>query len=59
VVLTGDEVKRILQQLDGVYWLLASLLYGTGMRVTEGIMLRVTDIDMALAICVPFDNPIT
>lgn len=45
VVLTGDEVKRVLKQLDGVYWLLASLLYGTGMRVTEGIMLRVTDID--------------
>ena len=45
VVLTRDEVRRVLQQLDGVYWLLASLLYGTGMRVTEGITLRVTDID--------------
>jgi len=45
VVLSHDEVKLVLQQLDGVYWLLASLLYGTGMRVTEGIMLRVTDID--------------
>jgi integron integrase len=45
VVLTREEVRRILQQLDGVYWLLASLLYGTGMRVTEGITLRVTDID--------------
>jgi integron integrase len=45
VVLTRDEVRRVLQQLDGVHWLLASLLYGTGMRVTEGIRLRVTDID--------------
>jgi integron integrase len=45
VVLSRSEVKAILGNLDGVYWLLASLLYGTGMRVTEGLHLRVCDID--------------
>ncbi|MDH3979015.1 MAG: integron integrase [Gammaproteobacteria bacterium] len=45
VVLSRSEVKAILGNLDGVYWLLASLLYGTGMRVTEALHLRVNDID--------------
>lgn len=49
VVLTREEVRLVLQQLDGVYWLLASLLYGTGMRVTEGLKLRVADIDFGYA----------
>jgi len=49
VVLTRDEVRSILQRLEGVCWLLASLLYGTGMRVTEGLKLRITDIDFAYA----------
>lgn len=45
VVLTRTEVKQVLDGLEGVNWLLASLLYGTGMRVTEGLKLRVCDID--------------
>ena len=45
VVLTRNEVKSILDNLEGVNWLLASLLYGTGMRVTEALQLRVCDID--------------
>ncbi|MDX1697203.1 MAG: integron integrase [Thiohalobacterales bacterium] len=45
VVLTRNEVKSILDQLEGVHWLIASLLYGTGMRVTEALQLRVCDID--------------
>ncbi len=45
VVLTRHEVRSILDNLDGVHWLLASLLYGTGMRVTEALQLRVCDID--------------
>lgn len=35
VVLTRDEVERLLGALDGVQWLMASLLYGTGMRLME------------------------
>lgn len=45
VVLTREEVKAVLDNLDGVYWLIASLLYGTGMRITEALKLRVCDID--------------
>ena len=45
VVLSSNEVSLLLEQLNGTYWLLASLLYGTGMRVSEGLRLRVYDID--------------
>jgi integron integrase len=47
VVLTRNEVNQILDQLDGVNWLLASLLYGTGLRVSEALKLRVCDIDFS------------
>lgn len=45
VVFTRTEVKQILAHLDGVHLLIASLLYGTGMRLTEGLRLRVKDVD--------------
>ena len=45
VVFTRSEVKRILANLDGIHHLIASLLYGTGMRLMEGLRLRVKDID--------------
>lgn len=45
VVLTPREVRALLHELSGVSWLFASLLYGTGMRVMEGLRLRVKDID--------------
>lgn len=48
VVLTQDEVRRVLAQLAGVDHLLLSLLYGTGMRLMEGLRLRVKDIDFSL-----------
>ena len=35
VVLSTDEVTRLLTMLDGRDWLLAALLYGTGMRLME------------------------
>ena len=44
-VLTRDEVAGVLAQMDGVTALLARLLYGTGMRLMEGIRLRVKDVD--------------
>ena len=47
VVLTTDEVERILEQLSGVKRLLADLLYGTGMRLTEALRLRAKDVDFA------------
>jgi integron integrase len=45
VVLSVDEVQLLLAQLDGVYWLIASLLYGSGLRLMECLGLRVKDVD--------------
>lgn len=45
VVLTQDEVQRVLSLLAGTHAVLARLLYGTGMRITEALSLRVKDVD--------------
>lgn len=45
VILSRDEVKRLLAALTGLTRLIAILLYGTGMRVMEVLQLRVHDID--------------
>ena len=45
MVLSADEVKRILTLLEGEQRLFAQLLYGTGMRITEGLQLRGKDLD--------------
>ncbi|MFC3552455.1 integron integrase [Lysobacter cavernae] len=46
-VLSRGEVQALLAQLDGRPWLLASLLYGTGLRLMECLRLRVKDVDFA------------
>ena len=45
VVLTPDEVRLVLQHMRGVQQLVAQLLYGGGLRLLEGLQLRVKDID--------------
>ena len=45
VVLSVEEVTRIFALLDGEHRLFAQLLYGTGMRITESLQLRVKDLD--------------
>lgn len=45
VVLTKDEVKRILEQLKDTNWIIANLLYGAGLRLHEALRLRVKDLD--------------
>lgn len=45
VVLSRPEVRAVLAKLDGVAWLVAALLYGAGLRLTEGLELRVKDLD--------------
>lgn len=45
VVLTPTEVATVLACMSGIHALLAQLLYGTGMRVTEALQLRVKDLD--------------
>ena len=44
VVLSRAEVAALLAQLSGTPWLVASLLYGSGLRLTEGLRLRVKDL---------------
>lgn len=44
-VLTREEVAALFQFLDGELALLAKLLYGTGMRLMEGLRLRIKDVD--------------
>ncbi len=46
VVLNRDEIQAILSRLTGTHWLVASLLYGTGMRIMECLRLRVQDVDI-------------
>ena len=45
VVLTKSEVQAVLSRMDGTTWLIASLLYGSGLRIMEALRLRVKDID--------------
>lgn len=47
VVLAQEEVRILLAQLEGRAWLLAAVLYGTGMRLMECLRLRVHDVDFA------------
>ena len=46
-VLSTVEIQWLLSRLDGREWLMASLLYGTGMRLMECVRLRVKDVDFA------------
>jgi len=45
VVLTQDEVQKILNKLHGQAWLMVSILYGSGLRQIECLRLRVKDLD--------------
>lgn len=45
VILSRDEVRRVLEGLDGVVRLMAELIYGSGLRVLECCKLRVKDLD--------------
>src|SRR5215470_4572114 len=47
VVLTQDEVAAVLRHLSETTWIMASLLYGAGLRLMECIRLRVKDVDFA------------
>jgi integron integrase len=45
VVLTQDEVKVVLAHLSGTTWIMATLLYGAGLRLLECLRLRVKNVD--------------
>jgi integrase len=45
VVLTRSEIRAVLACLTGTWWIIASLLYGSGLRLTEALRLRVKDVN--------------
>jgi len=47
VVMTREEVKAVLANLSGDKWLMASLMYGAGLRLMECLRLRVQDVDFS------------
>jgi len=48
VVLSRDETHKVISNLQGEFHLMASILYGSGLRLSECLNLRVTDIDFDL-----------
>jgi len=46
VVLTKDEVMKVLENITGIYQLVVTLMYGCGLRMSEVLNLRIKDIDM-------------
>ena len=55
VVLSREEVKALLVQLQGVHQLIGSLLYGSGLRLLECLQLRVRDLDFNYS-CIHIHN---
>ena len=47
VVLNEAEITAILRELEGDYWLLVGLMYGSGLRLMESLRLRVKDLDFS------------
>lgn len=56
VVLSIGEMKAVLKNLSGIQWLIGCLLYGTGMRLSEALKLRVKDLDFERNLIVVRDS---
>jgi integrase len=48
VVLTRQEIRTLFGCLDGMEWLMATLLYGAGLRLMECLRLRVQEVDFSV-----------
>lgn len=48
VVLTKNEVRQVIDEMSGVPQLVVKILYGSGLRITEAVRLRIHDIDMEM-----------
>jgi integron integrase len=48
IVLTRQEVRSVLERLDGIHRLIGEVLYGAGLRIMECVRLRVKDVDFGL-----------
>ncbi len=56
LVLSRTEVQAVLGNLGGEYWLVASLLYGSGLRLLECLQLRCKDLDLTARVVTVFDG---
>ena len=56
VVLSREEVDRIIARLDTPYALVVKLLYGCGLRLFEGLKLRVQDLNFAMRVLTVHDS---
>jgi len=56
VVLSREEVDRVIRQLEEPYDLVAKLLYGCGLRLFEGLQLRVQDVNFAMQVVTVHDG---
>ena len=56
VVLSRHEVRALLGQLRGRLWLIASLMYGSGLRLQECLALRIKDVDFGRRVLVVRDG---
>jgi integron integrase len=45
VVLTENEVKRVLYYMDGIKGLIVRIMYGSGLRISEALHIRIKDLD--------------
>nr|WP_215902413.1 phage integrase N-terminal SAM-like domain-containing protein [Acinetobacter ursingii] len=57
VALTHLEVQSVFKHLSGIHLLMAKMLYGTGMRLTELLQLRIKDIDLSVCLAQSAGNP--
>lgn len=55
-VLTEEETMRLLEQLDGAYRIMAQIMYGGGLRLSECLRLRVKDVDLVNLTVTLFDT---
>ncbi len=56
VVLTRAEIDSLLGEMSGIHQTMASLMYGTGLRIIECIRLRIKDIDFNYRIISVYDG---
>ena len=48
VVFSPDEARRVIDNLEGEFKLVAMLIYGAGLRINEALRLRVKDVDFGM-----------
>jgi site-specific recombinase XerD len=55
VVLTVDEAPRILLRMDSASRLVAQVLYATGMRIIEALLLRVKAVELNRSVIIVYE----